>query len=339
MQKKQKIERVTLYNEPGDSAVILTLGGILCELNIMTTDRKPINIVLGFSQLARYRDDSEYHGAIVGRYANRIAHSRFSIDNTVYTLEPNEGNHLLHGGSEGFHRRIWTIKEQTHNSCTLQLRSADRDQGFPGNLQVLLRYTLNNNRALDINWQATTDKDTPVGLSSHGYFNLAGQGDIYDHFLRIPIAHYTPVNDECIPTGEISKVQDTCMDLRNFSSLRAVLSCNDRMLAPFDGLDHNWARGSSGEMLLSAELLCPATNLLLQVRSTLPGIQCYTGNYLETPSGHGRHSGVCLEPQYYPNSPNEPGFPSPLLKAGETVRHWIQYRVAEVDAAAYLADL
>ena len=328
-----ELEPVELRNSRGDRISVLPLGGILREWEIAVDSREPLNIILGYLHAHSYLKDSAYHGAIAGRYCNRIANSQFSIDEKTFRLSPNEGPHHLHGGPEGFNRRVWTVREQTapeqENQLTLSLLSPQGDQGYPGNLEVTVKYTLDDEGALSIDWEASSDADTIVGLTCHGYFNLAGCGDILDHYLHIPANDYTPVDDELIPTGDICSVANTALDLRQFARIGDVLAKDDPEIQACDGLDHNWAGGATGEMKLRAELYSPHSNLLLAVSSTLPGLQCYTGNQLQGGGIHGCHEGVCLEPQHYPNSPNQPNFPSPILRAGETVRHRICYQVRQ----------
>jgi aldose 1-epimerase len=331
--KAQHLETqpIELRNIRGDRVSIMPLGGILREWEIAVGSGEPVNIILGYLHARSYLKDTAFHGAIAGRYCNRIAQSQFSIGDNSYTLAANEGQHHLHGGPEGFNRRTWTVEEQGGNHLVLSLLSPHGDQGYPGNLKVTVRYTLDDEGALNIDWHAISDTDTVVSLTSHGYFNLAGSGDILDHHLRIPAAHYTPVDSELIPTGEIRSVEGTVLDLRQFTRLGDVLTSEDSEIQTCDGLDHNWAGGVPGEMQLRAELVSTRTKLLLAVSSTLPGLQCYTGNHLQGNGIHGCHEGVCLEPQHYPDSPNQPNFPSPLLRAGDAMRHRIRYQISKVD--------
>lgn len=326
-----KLTALTLRNARGDSIRVLTSGATLTEFNFATDDHGDINLILGYPHESSYLSDTAYHGAIAGRYCNRIANSAFTLDGQVFNLDGNENQHHLHGGSLGFNRRIWEVEQQQENAVSLRLHSADGDQGYPGNLDVLLHYRLSDTGALDIKWQATTDQDTIVGLTSHAYFNLAGHGDILDHYLRIPASHFTPIDKELIPTGEVRSVENTALDLRQFAHLRERIASDDPLIATLDGFDHNWAFESSGDFALRAQLLCPESKLLLSVSSSLPGLQCYSGNLLAANGVHGCHEGLCLEPQYYPDSPNQPHFPSPLLRAGETVTHQLRYEIAEVD--------
>jgi len=336
MEETTDIESIELRNEGGDSAVILTYGAIVAEFNINTAHEDSINVVLGYPHPQTYRKDAAYHGAIAGRYCNRIANSCFSLGKEHYSVTANEGAHHLHGGPDGFNRRLWRVEQRTISSVTLSLFSEDGDQGYPGNLTVQLRYELKDAGCLDITWEARCDQNTVVSLTSHCYFNLAGLGDIRNHFLRIPIDQFTPMTPDMIPTGEIQKVDGSSLDLRKLTKLEKILTSTDKDITRLGGLDHNWARESAGTMALSAELLCPDSGLLMQVSSTLPGLQCYTGNGLAANGIHGCHEGVCLEPQYYPNSPNEASFPSPLLRAGEVMRHALRYQVTAVEAETVL---
>ena len=333
------VQLVELSNARGDSLQVLTLGAAIKEWNINSQTHGMVNTVLGYPHQQSYLKDTAYHGAIVGRYCNRIANSSFSIGTQQYQLLSNEGVNHIHGGPQGFNSRIWNIEESDRQSLTLSLHSPDGDQGYPGNLDVLLRYTLSDDGALDLEWQAHTDLDTMVSLSNHAYFNLAGCGDIRDHSLRIAASHYTPITADMLPTGEIRPVAGSALDLRNFTGLAQLLDSDEPEITDHGGLDHNWIPDPGGELRLCAELLSPRTQLLLQICSTLPGLQCYTGNYLPANSIHSCHEGVCLEPQHYPNSPNEPSFPSPLLRAGETQRHHTRYHIKEVDAGKILANV
>jgi len=267
---------IELRNTRGDRVSIMPFGGILSEWEVAVSSGEPVNIILGYLHSHSYLKDSAHHGAIAGRYSNRIAHSQFSIGDINYTLAANEGQHHLHGGPEGFSRRIWAVEEQEKDCLALSLFSPHGDQGYPGNLQVSVRYTLENDGALCLDWQAESDADTIVSLTSHGYFNLAGCGDILEHYLRIPASEYTPVDNELIPTGEICSVDGSILDLRKFTRLGDVLSSDAAEIQDGDGLDHNWAGGAPGDMQLRAELFSPNTNLLLSLNSTLPGLQLST---------------------------------------------------------------
>jgi aldose 1-epimerase len=331
LQENDEIVSVELVNASGASVRVLNLGARIAELNIPSREQGIINTVLGYPHLRSYHKDSAFHGAITGRFSNRIARGQFSLGDESFQLPRNDGEHHLHGGPLGFSQRFWHIEECEPHSVVLSLHSAEGDQGYPGAMEVLLRYTLDDDNCLEIDWQALSDRDTLASLSSHAYFNLAGCGDIRLHQLRIAANHYTPVDAELIPTGEILSVDSSPFDLRSFTPLSGILDSHEPAIESTGGLDCNWARGKEDELALSAELYCPETALLLQVHSTLPGLQCYTGNHLGAGGVHGCHEGICLEPQYYPDSPNQGDFPTAVLRAGETRRHRIQYRFMQAE--------
>lgn len=322
---------VELRNSRGDSVEVMTFGAILRSWHLQTQAGEAINILLGYPHRQSYQFDRAYHGAIVGRYCNRIANGRFTLNGQAYKLTRNEGEHHLHGGEHGFSRRTWTVEERDCSTLVLGLFSADGEEGYPGNLSVTLRYALDADGALNIDWEAQTDADTVISLSSHGYFNLAGAGDIREHYLRIPADNYTPVDANLLPTGEIRSVAGTPFDLREFTRLGDIVTSDTPEISACDGLDHNFAMGEAGKMRTRAELFYPGNGLLLTASSTLPGLQCYSGNHLQANGVHGSYEGICLEPQHYPDSPNRPNFPSPLLRAGETMRHSIRYHVGRTD--------
>ncbi|MGK0281492.1 MAG: aldose 1-epimerase [Patiriisocius sp.] len=325
-----------LKNRHGESAQILNLGASLIELKMASRSQGIINTILGYPKWESYLKDPCYHGATIGRFANRIADSQFSIGQQQFTLQQNEGEHHLHGGPHGFNTKIWQVQDYSDQHLVMSLHSPDGDQGYPGNLHVVLSYTLQDDHNLVIAWQAQCDRETEVSLCNHSYFNLAGFGEIGKHYLRIPASEFTP-SDKCmIPTGHIHSVEGTLLDLRKFTQLDSVLNSDDPIIDAHGGIDHNWARGNSGQMQLSAELFSPESELLLQVSSSLPGLQCYTGNNLAKHGVHGRYEGVCLETQYYPNSPNEPQFPSARLSPGSTMCHKTQFSFSHLDREVLL---
>lgn len=315
---------------------VLSLGAIIKEWYVNTDSHGIINTVLGYPREESYLDDTAYLGAIAGRYCNRIANSRFKIGSVQYELLSNSGSHHLHGGPQGFYSKNWRIVTHSRRSVTLALRSEDGDQGYPGNLEVQLRYTLDDDGGLSIEWEAQSDRDTVVSLTNHAYFNLSGSGDIRGHYLRIAASHYTPTNADMVPTGEIQHVAGSILDLRRFTLLDSLLNSNELEITSRGGLDHNWVVDEGD---LCAELYCPQTQMLLQTSSSLPGLQCYTGNHLQNTGMHGRHEGACLETQHFPNSPNEPDFPSPVLRAGETLKHETRHLIREVEPALEVGGL
>ena len=324
----QDVHALDLVNKRRDTLRILTLGAIIKEWKVRTKTHGVINTVLGYPHEQSYLSDTDYHGAIVGRYCNRIANGRFSIGAQKYELLRNKGPHHLHGGPHGFSVKNWSIESKTTNGVSLSLRSEDGDQGYPGNLNVWVHYSLDDEGGLTIDWQARTDRDTVVSLTNHTYFNLSGCDDIRSHYLRISASQYTPTDEDMVPTGEMRSVTGSVLDLQQLTPLDPLLDSDDPEITSRGGLDHNWAIDQGH---LCAELYCPQTQLLMQTNTTLPGLQCYTGNHLSRSGHHASHGGVCLETQYFPNSPNEPKFPSPVLNAGKTMHHQTRFLIREVD--------
>jgi aldose 1-epimerase len=290
------------------------------------------DILLGFDNLAGYEGSDAYFGATVGRFANRIAKARFTLDGKTYLLAANNGANHLHGGLEGFDRRVWRATAFEEGGCPglrFELKSRDGDQGYPGALEVVATYRLLDEANLDIVFEARSDAPTIVGLTQHAYFNLHGEGrqTVLDHSLGLKASAYLPVDDSLIPTGELASVEGGPFDFRAAKTL-------GRDMAGLGGYDHCFvideeARGLDAEGKGFAELRGPAGRLL-RVSTTLPGVQLYTGNYLEGIRGKGgrvyaKHSGLCLETQLFPDSPNQPRFPSPVLRPGEVWRHRSRY--------------
>ena len=296
----------TLMVSPGGLEVRATdFGGII--LSILAPDRegRPANVVLGYDSLDGYLRDSRYFGAIVGRYANRIAHARFTLDGTAYRLTANHGPHHLHGGRTGFDRVVWRASPFVAGGTaglTLAHTSPAGDEGYPGTLDVRVTYTLTDRRELVVDYLATADRPTPVNLTQHSYFNLAGSGDVLGHLLRIDADAITPVDDGLIPTGAIAPVAGTPFDFRSPTAIGARLG---------GGYDHNFVLRRTGPGLVhAARLEEPVSGRTLDVHTTEPGLQLYAGN----------RWGVCLETQHFPDSPNQPGFPSTILRPGAEYR-------------------
>jgi aldose 1-epimerase len=287
---------------------------------------KVADIVLGYESLAGYTaDPKSYFGAIVGRYGNRIAHASFTLDGKRYQLPANDNGNTLHGGIKGFDKLLWQAHE-IPNGVELTLVSKDGDQGFPGTLTARVRYTLEAH-ALKIEYFATTDKDTVLNLTNHSYFNLAGegQGDILNHLMMIPADRYTPVDSTLIPTGELAPVAGTPLDFRHPTAIGARINDDNEQLKLAGGYDHNFVlNGKMGVLHEAARVVEPTTGRVLTVETTQPGVQFYSGNFLDgTLHGkHGhvyeKHAGFCLETQHFPDSPNHPKFPTTELKPGQT---------------------
>jgi aldose 1-epimerase len=317
------VEIYTLKNDNLEVR-IMTYGGIVVSLK--SPDRKgtQADVVLGHDSLEGYIPNPPFFGALVGRYANRIAHGSFQHDGKTYSIPKNDGDNALHGGPRGFDKAVWQVKAIA-NGIELTHVSPDGDQGFPGTLTAVVRYTLNRN-ALEIDYAATTDKDTVVNLTNHTYFNLAGQGngDILQHQLKIDASRFTPVNTNLIPTGELKPVAGTPFDFQKPTGIGLRIDADDEQLRNGKGYDHNWVLDSGGGKLApAAEVYEATTGRVLEVLTTQPGIQFYSGNFLDgTITGkdgkvYGKRSALCLETQHFPDSPNQPNFPSTELKPGQ----------------------
>jgi aldose 1-epimerase len=286
------------------------------------------DIVLGFDALDGYFSNSPYLGVVVGRYANRIANGRFSLDGATYTLATNNAPNHLHGGVRGFDKVLWTSEPYRgpHPTVRLRYRSDDGEEGYPGNLDVAVEYTLTEGNDLEIRYEATTDKATVVNLSNHSYFNLAGSGDILAHRIQIHADRYTPVSSTLIPTGELAPVAGTPFDFRQVETIGARIDADHEQIRFGGGYDHNFVLNTAGtlaQLAPAARVVDPASGRTLEVRTSEPGVQFYTGNFLDgTVTGKGgvayaRRSGFCLETQHFPDSPNQPSFPSTVLRPGE----------------------
>jgi len=296
------------------------------------------DVVLGYDDLDGYIHDKAYLGALIGRYGNRIALGKFSLGGKVYTLARNNGENTLHGGLKGFNRALWRATEfWNKNAPSLQLEylSKDGEEGFPGNLSVKVIYTLTDENELKIEYSATTDKETVVNLTNHTYFNLAGavNGDILQHQVMLKADKFTPVSESLIPTGELRRVQSTPMDFRTPTAVGARIDQDDQQLKYGRGYDHNWVLESGGSETptLAASVYEPGSGRVLEVWTTEPGVQFYTGNFLDGPKGKGgkpyqRRYGLCLETQHFPDSPNQPNFPSTVLKPGQTYHTVTMYK-------------
>jgi aldose 1-epimerase len=317
-----------LKNRSGMEVVLTNYGATL--VSCLTRDRRGefADIVLGFRTLEEYVESRAYFGGTIGRYANRIANARFVVDDRVYELSKNDGPHHLHGGQCGFDKCMWKTEAADDASVTLALTSPDGDQGYPGRLDVRVTYTLTDADQIRIEYEAATDKTTPVNLSHHSYFNLRGEGngDVLGHDMVIHARSYTPVMEGLVPTGDISPVEGTPLDFQRLSPIGLRIGDADPQLRCAGGYDHNYVlEGRMGDLRAVAALTEPASGRTLEVATTEPGLQLYTGNFLDgtlaAKWGAGkryiRHGGLCLEPQHFPDSPNQPQFPSTLLRAGE----------------------
>ncbi len=324
------VERFTLQAEGGIRVRILSLGGIIASLEVPNERGEYIHTVLGFGELSPYLRKHPYFSVVVGRFANRIAFGRFEIDGKVYQLDQNNGEHHLHGGDQfGFGLVLWKADIENGDTLRLEYHSMDGEEGYPGNLTTVVRYSLPQKNNLRVSYEATTDRATHVNFTVHPYFNLSGDFNttILDHELTLFSDQYTPSDHGQIPTGEIVSVEGTPFDFRTPKSV-------DRDIAKVSGVfDHNFVvRGNKGDFRKAAELRHPETGRSMEVFTTEPGVHFYAGSSLEGNfTGYGgavyrKYAGLCLETQHYPDSPNKPQFPSTLLKPGEVFESATEYR-------------
>jgi aldose 1-epimerase len=318
--------QIYTLKSPAVEIRVMTFGARVVSLQTKDRNGKMGDIALGYSNLADYvKDNKTFFGVIAGRYANRIANGRFTLDGRTYQIPPNDGPNALHGGPDGFDRRNWTAKE-IPDGVEFTLVSADGDQGFPGTLTAHVRYTLHDD-TVRIEYSATTDKPTVINLTNHTYFNLAGvgHGTILDHVATIDADRFTPVDATLIPTGQLAPVAGTPFDFTHPEVIGARIHGDNEQLKLALGYDHNWVlRGKMGEMHPAAQVYDPSSGRVLSVDTTQPGVQFYTGNHLDGtfsgPSGvrYDQRTGFCLETQHFPDSPNHPSFPSTELRPGQT---------------------
>jgi aldose 1-epimerase len=332
----QNVDLYTLRNVHGVEAKITNYGGIVTSLKVPDRRGKFDDVVLGFNDLDSYLKGHPYFGAIIGRYGNRIAKGRFTLNGVEYKLAVNNGENTLHGGIKGFDKVVWTAQDSKTRlgpSIALTYLSKDGEEGYPGNLNVKVVYTLTNNNELRIDYTATTDKDTVTNLTHHSYFNLAGEGngDILNHQVLINATRFLPTDAGSIPTGELRSVTGTPFDFRKMMTIGARINQDEEQLKLGNGYDHNWIINGRG-MRLAAQAYEPTSGRRMQVWTTEPGLQFYTGNFLDgTLTGksgkvYPRRSGFCFETQHYPDSPNHPAFPTTTLKKGATYRSTTIYK-------------
>jgi aldose 1-epimerase len=332
------VQAFTITNGKGVSVKLLSRGATLAEWHVPDKNGRTADVVFGFDNMAGYESKGNgYFGATVGRVANRIAGGKFKLDGKEFTLAKNDGSNTLHGGvKRSLDKVIWNgqqFERGKSQGVVFKYVSPDGEEGFPGQLTTRVTYTLNDDNELRIDYEAVTDKATPINLTNHAYFNLSGAGSptINDHELMIAADRYTPVDETLIPTGEIAPVAGTPLDFREFHKIGdRVDQLNDK---PGKGYDHNFVlNNQDGKLALAAKVREPKSGRVLKVFTTEPGIQFYGGNFLEGVKGKGGkaynfRSGLCLETQHYPNSVNEPKFPSVILKPGKTYRHTCVYQV------------
>lgn len=348
----RQVDVYRFTNANGIELQVTNYGGIILSLKTPDVDGEFDDIALGFDSLEAYLSDeyrqaNPYFGAIIGRYGNRIAGGQFSLDGETYSLATNDGNNHLHGGDQGFDKVLWQAEPFENASGTglvLRYTSEDGEEGYPGRLETEVTYTLTDNDELTVDYRATTDKATPVNLTQHSYFNLKGEGNdtILDHHLLINAPEFTPVNDSLIPTGDIRSVDGTPFDFTQPTPIGERIDQDNEQLGFGGGYDHNFVldrdNAASDELVLAAKVWEPQSGRMVEIETTEPGIQFYSGNFLDgnltgkrgEPYGH--RSGFALETQHYPDSPNQEAFPSTILEPGETYRSRTVYRFSAQEA-------
>lgn len=338
---EKEIETFLLHNKNGMEMKITNFGGRVMELKVKNKDGNLTDVVQGFYQPEDYIVfGNTYFGAAIGRYANRIAQARFSIEDSTYQLKSNNGPNSLHGGEKGFHNVIWDVLEHDQSRIVFEYLSKEGEEHFPGNLHVIMTYELTENNEFKITYSAQTDKATPVNLSHHSFFNLNGfeSNQIENHSFVILASNFTPVDSFLIPTGEFQSVLGTPFDFRSAKSIVPAINDSDQQLLFAQGFDHNWVLDNSkvekGKIAIikAAEVYSQETGIVMEVWTDQPGIQFYTGNFLngKFTGKNGvrfeKRSAFCLEPQNFPNAPNQANFPNSILKSGDTYQKQISYK-------------
>lgn len=331
-----EVELYVLRNANGVEATLTNYGAALVSLKVPDKNGKFGDVVLGYEGVEGYVGDKAFIGATIGRYGNRIAKGQFKLNGNTYSLPKNDGPNTLHGGAKGFNKVVWQAKDVSAPSrpaVRFSYVSKDGEEGFPGTLNVDVTYTLTDKNEIEIVYGATTDKDTVVNLTNHSYFNLAEGGDILQHRLKLYANQFTPVDATLIPTGELRDVKGTPFDFTTAQPIGSRIGNDDEQLKLGRGYDHNFVlQAKSGELSLAAEVFDPASGRTMSVLTTEPGIQFYSGNFLDgTIRGKGGkvynyRSALCLETQHYPDSPNQPSFPSTVLKPGQKYSTTTVYR-------------
>ena len=328
----KQVDLYTCVNAHGLTMKVMTWGAIVVEMRVPDREGKFENVTLGFDSLDGYLGDHPYFGATVGRYANRIAGGKFTLDGKTYTLAANNGPNHLHGGKTGFSRVVWDaepLQDADAVGVTFTYTSRDGEEGYPGTVHATVVYRLTNDNAMSIDYSATSSAPTPINLTNHCYWNLggAGSGTILDHQLMLAADKYLPVDETLIPTGELAGVRGTPFD---FTESKTIGLRIDQVPGNPPGYDHCYVlRNQTGELALAARVDHPASGRFLEILTTQPGIQFYTGNFLDGADANGgfrRNEGFCLETQHYPDSPNRPEFPSVVLRPGQTYRQTTVHR-------------
>lgn len=322
-----------LINANGLSVTVTNFGGKIMSLMVPDRMGEMADIVHGYDTPQQYLNGNPYFGALIGRYGNRIAKGKFSIENISYQLNINNGNNALHGGPNGFHNKIWNCEQIDSNSLELKLHSRDGEEGYPGHLIVVVRYALSDDNELVIDYVASTTKTTIVNLTNHAFFNLAATGDILNHELRINGDYVVPVNNELIPIGGLQSVDNTPFDFKEVHTIGERIAEMDRQLQNGHGYDHTYVLNKKANVLdFAAWVREPLSGWILEVWTTEPGLQFYSGNFLDGKelgkrgNNYPFRSAFCLEAQHFPDSPNQPDFPTTLLHPGETYKQKTVYK-------------
>ena len=328
----EEVRIFSITNEQAMEVRIINYGGIITSIKVPDRVGKLDDVVLGHDSLEGYLHRSRYFGALIGRYANRIARGRFTLNGVEYQLAINNGKNHLHGGVRGFDKVVWQAQE-IDDGVQLTYLSKDGEEYYPGNVSATVTYRLNDANELRIDYHADTDRDTIINLTNHSYFNLAGSGTILDHQLRIEADAFTPIDETLIPTGEIRNVKETPMDFTSPTAIGACIGKDDDQLRIARGYDHNFVlRGDVGTLRTAARVYEPQSGRVMEVLTTQPGMQFYSGNYLDgalvgkNGRAYIKNSGCCLETQHFPDSPNQPHFPSTVLRPDEKYHHTTIYR-------------
>ena len=332
--KGEKTYVYTMKNDAGMEVQVSDFGATLVNVVVPDPEENPVEVVLGYDTAADYEAGDGAMGASVGRNANRIGGAEFELQGVTYKLTKNDGENNLHSGLDFYHKRVWEVVENADDHVTFKMQSPDGDQGYPGTLEMYVTYSLDEENALTIHYQAEPDQDTIINMTNHSYFNLNGHksGDVLNHTLMLDADTFTPATEQSIPTGEIRSVEGTPMDFRNGKKVGAEIHADYEPLKFGNGYDHNWVLKNEGKFDKVAEVTGDASGIVMEVWTDLPGVQVYTGNFQGTGIAckHGvkypKHVSVCLESQKYPDSPNKKDWPSPYLKPGEKYISHVAYR-------------
>jgi aldose 1-epimerase len=331
----KKSHLIILKNKRGMKVAVSDYGARIVSILVPDNKGRIIDVVLGFNNIDDYLSATEtYHGVTVGRFANRIANGTFKLEDKVYHIKPNNGPNALHGGERGFDKTVWDRRVNDSQKVEFYLVSPDGEEGFPGNLTVAVTYSISENNELIIKYRAHTDKTTVLNLTNHAFFNLNGEGEesIINHKIKLNADHYLPVDTYQIPTGELQTVEGTPFDFRELKSLSEALDLSNQQIKDAEGFDHNFILKKSTNGKIAAKVISPLTGIQLEVLTSEPGIQLYTGNFLngtdigKKGKAYKKHDAFCLETQKFPDSPNQPSFPTCILHPGEVFTSETRYR-------------